>query len=828
MEDKILLIDGHGLAYRAFHALPELNAPDGTPTNVITGFMNMLMRVQDEIAPLCSIAVFDAHGPTFRHEQLPQYKANRPPTPDEFKQQIPILQELLRAMGYPVVIEQGVEADDVIASLALKIAGSGRRAVILSSDKDIMQILGTDGISMMRPVKSGLSSAVRYDAAGFAKEFGFAPSSMPDYLALLGDSSDNVPGVAGIGKTIAGRLISQFGTIENIFASINETAAGVRKKLEAAGPDSIIAMRGLIRLKTDVPADVDACLECRPDLSAAMELVSRLALTKVARRIADMRIAGDDADAHETARAERVRVSVEEIRGGAVAVYKTGGVWCAELADGRCAELSGEAMRDFLGDLTADELITDDYKSLLSDLPGADMNGRKIWDLRTAHYLLHPDTSAKAFPSFTEDGEASLFLLRAQLDAEIDKHEGLREVMTDIDLPLIPVLDKMERHGVRLDQGKFDALRGELEVRIKDIEAEAAGLTGGAINLNSPKQISDLLFNRLGFTPESKTKGKTSFSTDSSVLERLAEMPGGELPALILEYRELSKMLSGFVVPLTSAAGESGVIHTTFMPAFTGTGRLSSRDPNLQNIPAFGEWAERIKDGLVPVHEGNIFVAADYSQIELRVLAHISGEERLIDAFYSRRDIHRETASWVFSVMPDMVTPEMRRMAKVINFGLLYGMSSFGLAERLGVTRHEADAIIKRYFSALPEVKSFLKNIVEQAKAGGAARTIYGRIRPVDEIQAFGRGALDRVLINTPIQGTAADIARRAMVSFERAFSGDESVRLFLQVHDSLVCECPRGRAEEIAEAMREIMSGAAELRVPLDVEVKTGETLNL
>ena len=392
--------------------------------------------------------------------------------------------------------------------------------------------------------------------------------------------------------------------------------------------------------------------------------------------------------------------------------------------------------------------------------------------------------------------------------------------MTKIDLPLIPVLNQMEDHGVRIDFEKFSLVQNELQEKIFAIENEIFNDTGATININSPQQVSWLLFERLNFEPVGMTKGKKSFSTDANALEKLSKLQNGKIPGLILEHRELSKMLSGFVIPLQKAAAKDGIIHTTFEPAFTGTGRLSSRDPNLQNIPAFGQWAEKIKSGLIPVNPENIFVSADYSQIELRVLAYMSGEEKLIEAFKNNRDIHTETASWVFDTSPEFVTPELRRAAKMINFGLLYGMSSFGLSERLNISRNEAKEIMKKYFDALPDIEKFLDEIVKTAKKNGYSKTLAGRIRPVKEIPAKGL-ALDRALINSPIQGTAADIARKAMITFAE----EVKEKLFLQVHDSLVCECPKNDAEKISEILSDIMKASGD-ELNLSVQVKIGSSL--
>ena len=832
--EKILIVDGHGLAFRAFYAVPPLSAPDGTPTNAITGFMNMLARVEEDVAPGCCAVVFDAPGPTFRHESFPQYKEQRKPTPEEFRPQVPLLRELLERMGYPVLSVEGVEADDVIASLAGAAVAAGRRAVILSSDKDLQQVLG-EGVTMMRPMK-GITTLAEYDATAFERDHGFLPESVPDYLALLGDAADNVPGVPGVGEKTALQLVGEWRTLERLFESLDAVKPAVRKKLEA-GRDSAFRSRELIRLKRDVPVDLDVCLAARPSPEEALSLCARLGLSKLASRLKS-RESGPRQEA-PSLREGRL-VSVEELSGAAeIGLVLRGSGEQGEDAvrfqvaapDGRFAECGLSGLRPLLsGGVRA--VFLDDFKALLTRFGTPLFEGVRVWDLKTAHYLLHPDVAshgaAALLPGETPPALGLLDLARA-LDGEIDRHEGLRTVMEEIDLPLIPVLVSMERAGVRLDSDRFESLRLELEARIRAIEGEVADRAGEAVNLNSPKQVAELLFERLGLPSGAKTKGKTAFSTSASVLEGLAALPNGEVPRLLLEHRELSKMLSGFVVPLRKAAeGGGGVVHTTFEPAFTGTGRLSSRDPNLQNLPAFGHWAERIKEGLIPVGEGNVFVAADYSQIELRILAHFSREPRLIEAFRRGVDIHRETASWVFVVEPEFVTPELRRVAKMINFGLLYGMSAFGLAERLGVERAEAAGIVKRYFEALPGVERYLEESAAQARAVGYARTFEGRIRPVAEAAegVRDRNGLNRVLVNTPIQGTAADIARRAMVDFARRFEGDGEVRLFLQVHDSLVCECPAERADSVGAALSEVMKAAGRLSVPLEADLKVGRSL--
>ncbi|MBQ6971488.1 MAG: DNA polymerase I [Synergistaceae bacterium] len=780
-----LIVDGHSLAHRGFHALAvNLTAPDGTPTATIVGFMNMLYRVQDDLMPDCTVAVFDAKGKTFRHELLADYKAGRPPLADDLRIQLPILQELLRLCGIKTVIREGVEADDAAASIARLAEREGYEVVVLSSDKDLFQIL-SGHVRIVRPLKNGVTGAEVYDTSRFVREYGFSPLSMPDYLAIVGDNADNIKGIHGIGEVTAKKILAKFPTLEMIYASLDQLPKPVRRKLEAAGPDASLWTRDNLtilrdNLFDDEPSFMDDCVNFTMNFTEAEALALRLGLTRVLERIGS-----------------------------------------------RKKPLPREFFPKEAASPPNCDMITRDYKDEMRRNPSRFTEDLRIWDMKTAYYLLHPDEAGKKFPLLikaieeSDNPPESLALTAGGINAEIASYDGLNDVMSGLDLPLIPVLNQMEDHGIRIDPEKFALLQTELEARISDIELQLAGVTGVRINVNSPAQVSWLLFERLGFTPSAKTKSRTSYATGAGVLEKLAAQEGGHIPALILEHREISKMLSGFVIPLQKAAGNDGIIHTTFEPAATGTGRLSSRDPNLQNIPAFGEWAGKIKAGLLPVTPGNVFVSADYSQIELRVLAHMSGEGKLIEAFADGRDIHTETASWVFGVMPGFVTPEMRRAAKMVNFGLLYGMSAFGLSERLGVSRAESRDIMTRYFEALPGIEAFIDGLVSGAKERGYSRTLAGRIRPVKEIPAKGP-ALDRALINSPIQGTAADTARRAMINF----SSSGRAELVLQVHDSLVCECRADEAEEVSEVLRRVMIESGGEISHLEAETKAGRYL--
>lgn len=859
---RFLIIDGHSLIHRAYHAMPQLNGPDGTKTGAITGFFNMMFLARDMLLPDICAAAFDAHGNLFRREVLPQYKANRAGLDDDLKSQIKLTQELLRLMGCPVFAEPGVEADDIIGTLALKAIKSddNNEIIILSSDKDLMQLINKN-IKLLRPVSRGVSHAQLYDKEAFKNEYGFEPNLMADFLALTGDAADNIPGVTGIGGIGATQLISQIGNINKIFDAAEDESnknlkQSIRKKLLAAGRENTLKIRDIVRLRTDLDFDLNLYKNIDIDVDGASALASRLGLKGVLKRLnvnlnKIMKINKNFKSDNIKTEKLKNKIELKERDRNFVVIFTPdleSRYFVAAFPDNRCEKFEFnfdfdiDKINKIITENSRYKILTSDYKFILNKTKNF-INAS--WDLRTAHYLLHPDISVKTFNYLIEDivnraeSSGSLFDvildLKNEFDDKINNYIKLNKIMTELDMPLLPVLNKMERHGVKILPEKFKNIQAELETKIYEIEKNIEYITGESINLNSPRQVSDLLFQKMGLSFPDGKKGKirgkkgdkTFYSTEAAVLEKLVKLvklTEAQVPKFILEYRELSKILNSFVIPLQQAADKNNIIHTTFDAASTGTGRLTSQNPNLQNLPAFGEWALKLKSGLTPLQDGNVFVSADYSQIELRVLAHLSQEDRLLEAFNNKRDIHAETASWVFSVEPEFVTPELRRTAKVVNFGLLYGMNQFGLAERLGVSHSEAMQIMRRYFSALPGVKKYLDEITDEALSNGYAETLFGRVRPVNEIQAKG-DALRRVLINSPIQGTAADITRRAMINLYNEIK-DTQINLFLQVHDSLVCECPPDMAERTGEILRKNMEQAASLSLPLEVNIKTGLSL--
>ncbi len=838
MKGPVMLIDGHGLAFRAFYALPELTASDGTPTNALVGFFNMLIKLKREWTPGSISVVFDSPGPTFRHEAFAEYKDGRKPTPEEFKTQLPILKEMLSLLGIPVLCGEGVEADDVIGAMAVRISEAGNRALVVTSDKDMLQIL-KEGITVIRPGK-GISSFNSWSRETFLDEYGFPPERMADYLALVGDSVDNVPGVPGIGDKTARRLLVSYGSLEGILEHLDDLNVSQRKKLEG---NAELAKKSLFltTLRLDAVAHEE---EGRRDERAFLSICRDMGMRALEKSLPDL--IGEDRwetwDLSEDMSPEvAVEVPLESLLDSELAVHcHWNGIYPMDLKPEVvvvCGEngafwVGSEFPESLVNRIRKGPVVTSDYKRLYAFV-GAPADSSRVWDLRSVDYVLHPDRSSHRIsdilgnltPGSIIEQTASLWEIKRSTAHDL-RSGNLERVLIDIDLPLVPVLVEMERRGLGIDKKSMSGVIEDLELRLSKIAAEIGSAAGESINLNSPKQVGELLFERLNLPPVKKTK--TGYSTDVTVLEQLADLPVPEslIPRLLLEHRELSKMLSGFAVPLLKS-GDGGVIHSTFESDSTGTGRLSSRDPNLQNLPVYGEWSERICRSLVPKKKGRCFVAADYSQIELRVLAHISGESRLVEIFEDGRDIHTETAAMVFGVHPSLVTKELRRSAKMVAFGLLYGMSPFGLARRLGVGQSEAKGIMDRYFKELPGVEAYITRSSEEAIRRGYTETLFGRIRPLNEVETGNsrdNGHLRRVAINSPIQGTAADLAKKAMIAVDRVLDG--SGEMVLQVHDSIVCECDDGDSEETLRVLQDAMESVAALSVPLVTDGKIGKTL--
>lgn len=862
MDKKMLLIDGHGLAFRGFYALPEtLTAADGTPTNAVVGFTTMLLNGLDKWKPDRVGLFFDPKGPTRRHELFKEYKEGRRPTPEGFKVQLPLIIDISRAMGIPVFIREGMEADDYIVSTARSASDDGWNVSIFSADKDLFQVINGN-IKIIRPSK-GVSDFKIYDRENFTEEYGFRPEAMVDYLALVGDAVDNIPGVPGIGDKTAKELIGRFGSLEGIFENLDEISKSRRSKLEE-NRQLAYSSRDLIIPQLTESVPLDELIMKDPDKETLAELCTRLSL----RRLMD-RLMPESKDTTSKASIKKSAVVIKnkgpavtpvieigyipegtvtgyddlfeapELAMAAVTDGKT--VFCLFDRAGRTAMLDPDdnnTMKKWSVWCESGSLTLFGYREMLAKydipLPPAE----RIKDVEVAHYLLHPDRGGSAIEKTLgrklpagKKLASELFTMWDVFEPEIKKF-GLDKLMKELDLPLSAALANLQRNGIYADTEKLVSMEEDLVEAITQTEKDIEELVGESINLNSPKQVGWLLFEHLHLPPIKKTQ--TGYSTDMSVLEELARLPEPlcVVPNKIIEYREEAKILSGFVLPFlaTARAGE-GMIHSTFDHLSTGTGRLSSRDPNVQNMPVFGKWATRFRDCFVPSGEGKIFVAADYSQIELRVLAHLSGEKMLLKAFSEGRDVHMETASWVFGLPSEEITQEQRRFAKVVNFGLLYGMGAHGLAQRLGISRPQAAAMVERYFSVLPNVKGYLEKSVREAKEAGYTRSIFGRIRPLAEVATTaGRGnnPIDRVAVNTPIQSAASDIAKIAIMRFDKVIKEEfKGAKTVLQIHDSIVCECMQEDADRLEKRLVEVMEGVDVLNVPVKAEPKRGYSLS-
>lgn len=838
-EKTVLLVDGHGLAFRAFYAIPELTAPDGTPTNALLGFANMLLKTMEDVKPDHAVIVFDAPGPTFRHEAFEAYKEGRQPTPTDFKIQMPFIKEFSINMGFKVEEKDGVEADDVIAATARLAVERGFRVVILTADKDILQVLAPN-LSVMRPVK-GVSLFRVYDPLSFKDDYGFDPPAMADYLALVGDPIDNVPGVKGVGDKTARSLLSEHGSLEGIYRHLDGLKQGLRNKLEE-GRDTAFQSRELTRLRFEDPLDPEELgigEIHREELSVFLE---RFALKKLSERLLgkeDLPKAELEPLADIQSPEFREVLLERLLNKRELALCWSGkGIYpqkfsleniciCSRKGEFWAGVATPEFIENFARWGRTGSVVTSRYKELCAAADSLIPDPQRVWDTGLAQYAMHPEIPNRSVEEISPENCSRLWQLKDEMEPYI-RSMNLEQVMRDIDTPLCPILAKMEIHGIRVDQSILRLLEKELDGRTGEISSHIDKKVGSHVNLNSPKQVAWLLFEELGFPPIKKIK--TGLSTDVSVLEELASLPLGDVsvPKMLLEYREITKIISGFIHPLIRETDpDTGCVHTTLEHAFTGTGRLSSRDPNLQNLPAFGTWAARLRSALKPSNDGDIFIAGDYSQVELRILAHICGEERLKEAFTQGRDIHTETAHWIFGGEGESITPEQRRMAKVVNFGLLYGMSAHGLSQRMGIGREEASSVINRYFKAFPRVRDYMEESAREARERGYTLTLSGRRRPLAEVSTVegrGAGAIGRVAVNTPLQGSAADIARIAMIRYSRAVKETGlDAPLVLQVHDSLVCECAPEIKNEICELLKSSMEGAVSLSVPLDVQIKSG-----
>ncbi|MDX6521126.1 MAG: polymerase [Gaiellales bacterium] len=832
----VFLVDGNGLAYRAFHALPEeLQTADGQPTNALLGMANMLMKLLADYRPATVLVAWDER-PTARLELDPQYKAHRKPTPELLVQQRPFFEPLVEAFGYRNLRVAGMEADDVIGTLSAIAEREGHRVCVVSTDRDAFQLAADNVCIMMTP--RGISDVVVYTPDRIRQRYGIGPELIPDFIGLKGDTSDNIKGVPGIGEKTAADLLLQFGSMEGIYSHLDEVPGERRRESLRAAADDAIKSKQLATIKRDLEIDVDfaGLIAAPPDRSGIKELFRRLEFRALLKRVDELDEAIPSAPG---APAERTEVSWREARATDIASlpHELG----VAMADGRAAlapaagdvlvvEIGGAELVSALGDrrvithgLHLPDLLPAGDTQLAAYLLDPGRSGYEIADLAeergvAADVQSDPDTAALVAAAATQIG------IHPGLEERIEQRE-MTSLYHDIELPLVPVLAAMEAYGVLVDSYRLAEIAAKLRDQLDELEQQLYELAGGPFAIGSPKQLGEVLFERLGLPTD--RKGKTGYSTDARVLGKLRALH--PIIDLVEAWREQSKLLNTYLEPLPSLIDPvDGRLHTTFSQTTAATGRLSSIRPNLQNIPIRTPLGREIRGAFVAA-PGCLILSADYSQVELRILAHLSGEPALKDTFARGEDIHRATAAEVLGKPADQLTSDERNRAKAVNFGIIYGISSFGLSEQLGISREEAQTYIDLYLARFPHVNEFMRRVIERAKEDGYVTTLFGRRRPIPELRASNyqtRTLGERLAVNTVMQGSAADIIKVAMIGCHRRMrdEGCQS-RLVLQVHDELVFETKDGEVGTLRTLVAEEMVRAYPLDPPLEVEVGVGPT---
>ena len=880
-KSRLYLIDASGHIFRAFYAIPELSTSKGLRTNATLGFTNMIRKLLREQKPDFVVAAFDPPGPTVRHETFPAYKASRDETPQELLEQIPYVRRVCAALRIPILEVPGYEADDVIGTLARKAQAAGIEVVIVSEDKDLLQLVD-DGITMF----AERQGRVTFDRARVEEKYGIPPESIPDYLGLMGDSVDDIPGVKGIGAKGAQMILRKYGNIETAIEHASEiTKMKYGEKLNAEAEMARLS-KELATVHTDLPLELElAAFRVQdPDRDLARELFAELEFRSILEEFTEtgikdveyktLKTLDDFAAALDAARAAgQLSVDLETTHEQPVRADIVGIALSWEAGQGAYLPIAHTTLGaentvplrvalDELAPVLSDASVKVIGQNLKYDLIVLKRNGissiEPWFDTMVASYLLHPTRTGHGLDGLALDYlgvkmtpfkeiipaknatfdevpiEVATIYAAEDTDVTLRLSEifepeleatNLSSLYREVELPLIQVLADMELAGVRIDSDCLVKMGGELQVQIDAISAAIYEAAGSKFNINSPKQLGEVLFDRLGLPSGGRTAKTGSRSTKAQVLEKLA----GDYPIArrVIEYRERAKLKGTYVDALPTLVNpKTGRLHASFNQTVAATGRLSSSDPNLQNIPIRSEVGRQIRKAFIPA-DGCVLLTADYSQIELRIMAHLSGDEHLKAAFQKGGDVHRATASEIFGIPPEEVSNKQRDRAKVINFGIIYGMGSQRLGREFGIPTKEARAFIDNYFDIYAEVRSFLERTKEQAKIDGYVTTLLGRIRYLPELQSHQRSVQsfgERIAVNTPVQGTAADMIKRAMVNLHRRLSDEDSgAVMIIQVHDELVLEIPEGKVEAVAAMVREEMENAIELDVPLVVEVGWG-----
>lgn len=917
--DTIYILDSYGLIYRSYYAFinkPLINE-SGKNVSAIFGFFNNLLSLLQKNDVKYMVAAFDSRKPTFRHEMYKEYKATRDKTPQDLHDQIPIIEEILTALGISVIRNDGFEADDIIATICEQCRLQKRNCRILSGDKDLMQLVN-DTTLVMKPGKTGAWETV--DNSGVVEQWGVQPELMLDLLSLIGDKADNIPGINGVGEKTAQKLLTEYGNLDNILANAANIKGAIGQKIQS-GIESAKFSRELIKLRYDVPINAtlsDFSLEV-PDYNAASRLLFRYGVSAIAKRFVTMTDNSSSTEIEqnsENALPDNIQLTKNV---GNYSGIKTkdelhsliskmlekknadGKIYIAFDSETDClntlkAKIAGFSLcnetktsyyiplitqesknaqslfeesvlyissKDAISELSRifsnkDVIVLMhnakfDYEVLLSN--GLEKPQCLIYDTMIAAWLLQPD---RVSFSLEKLAQAKLFLETISFDSIVPKgkcftdvpyeqavsygaedsdltfqlwaifekqlkEDKLFDLFTDLEMPLIPILAQMEINGIHIEKTELAEYSVELKKQIEECQSDIFRIVGHEFNIASPKQLQEVLFTERGLTTGKKTK--TGFSTDTAVLEELATVD--PVPAKILEYRKLAKLLSTYVDALPLLADSQDRLHTSFIQTGTATGRLSSRDPNLQNIPVRDENGRRIRLAFTAT-EGNVLISADYSQIELVVLAHLSKDANLQKSFIEGTDVHRATASLIFGIPYEQVTPDMRRSAKTINFGVIYGMSAFRLSNELGISRTQAKEFIDSYFATYSSVQSFMQETITKAEQTGYVETLFGRRRYITAINSknkIEKSASERIAINTPIQGTAADIVKKAMIKVnQELLTKYPDAKLLLQVHDELIAECPSSQADQVSSIIKASMESIVQFSIPLKVSVEIGK----
>ena len=830
---KMLCVDGNSIINRAYYGIRNLTAHDGTPTNAIYGMINILYRHMTEIEPDYFVVAFDVHAPTFRHKMFSEYKAGRHATPPDLLAQFAPAKECIEAMGAHCVERTGYEADDILGTYSRICAENGIETYIVTGDKDSLQLIDDNTTVLLATT----GESVRYDRAAFRARYGVDPSQFVDMKALMGDSSDNIPGAAGIGEVTAGKLIAEYGSIDALYEDLEE------KKLSAVTKSKLVASRNMVYLSQKL-ARIDRNVQflpslerlayTGPDRKALYALFRRLDFTLLIKRfgLEDETDEGKVPELPDVVRADASALRVGDKYGCAIdpdndEIYLSG--------DGKLTVTDG--IRENRALLCGGaELVCYDLKEYCHRLEkyGMDFSSCKD-DVMLMAYVCMGGTGdislarlvSKYFCTEVVDSASEAYYvgeLYKVLTDELGKTEQT-ELYKSIELPLARVLYEMDSEGFKVDTAQLAEFSKILGKAQEELSNEIYKLAGEEFNINSPRQLGTILFEKMQLPAGKKTK--SGYSTSAEVLEALR--PFSPIIDFILEYRVTGKLKSAYADGLIAAADKNGRVHTRFRQALTATGRLSSTEPNLQNIPIKTELGRQFRKFFIPTDESRVLIDADYSQIELRLLCALSGDENMREAFLSGFDIHSSTAMKIFGVPKDEVTIEMRKKAKAINFGIMYGMGEFSLAEDMHTTRKQAGEYIKNYLQSYPKVKEYLSGVVEQAKKDGYVTTLFGRRRYIPELASNRRNEVafgERVAMNSPIQGTAADIIKLAMVAVDRRLKEEKlDARLLLQVHDELIVEASKSCADKAAEILKHEMEHAVELSVPLTVEISQGQS---